>query len=196
MFTYELIARWLPFSVDPITIEDWIANREIFGPEDQSQIELDHAFLVEQIRHKEFQGVLEELPLEVLLNASELTGVVEKGDELAVAAAGVAPAAGQVAMVVELILDGEKPRKMTVASGEILVVPVLKRNQIKLKVWTKGRLLINGKNEASWIGGGKINLIFDGRGRPAVTFDLAKQLALMKSLYNRSKKDLDEENAT
>jgi hypothetical protein len=192
MFTYELIARWLPFSVDPITIEDWIANREIFGADSKSQVEFEHAFLVEQIRHKEYTGSLEDMPLEVLLNASELTGLVEKGEELAVAPGGIPPAVGQPAMIVELTLDSEKPKKIVVSSGEILVVPVLKRNQIKIKVGTKGKLLINGKNEASWIGGGRINLIFDGRGRPAMSFDLLRQINLMKNLYERSKKDSDE----
>lgn len=193
MFTYELISRWLPFTIDPITIEDWIANREIFGVDRESQEELEHAFLVEQIRHKEYQGDLQEMPLEVLMNASELTGVVEKGDELAIAPAGIPPAAGQVAMVVELTLDSDKPKKLNVLSGEILIVPVLKRNQIKLKVWTKGKLLINGKGDATWIGGGRINLIFDGRGRPVVSFDANKQLDLMKGLYGRSKKEVEEE---
>jgi hypothetical protein len=95
-------------------------------------------------------------------------------------------------MIVELTLDSEKPKKIVVSSGEILVVPVLKRNQIKIKVGTKGKLLINGKNEASWIGGGRINLIFDGRGRPAMSFDLLRQINLMKNLYERSKKDSDD----
>jgi hypothetical protein len=143
MFTYELIARWLPFSVDPITIEDWIANREIFGSDGKSQIEFEHAFLVEQIRHKEYVGSLEEMPLEVLLNASELTGVVEKGEELAVAPGGIPPAVGQPAMNVELTLDAEKPKKITVPSGEIIVIPVLKRNQIKIKVGIRTKLNCN-----------------------------------------------------
>lgn len=191
MFTYEIISRWLPFTVDPITVEDWIANREIFGADHESTLELEHAFLVEQIRHKEFQGNLEEMPLEVLMNASELTGVVEKGEELAIAPAGIAPQIGQTAMVVELTLDMEKPKKINVPAGEILIIPVLKRNQIKVKVWTKGKLLINGKSEATWIGGGRINLIFDGRGRPVVTFELTKQLVLMKNLYGRAKKEVE-----
>jgi hypothetical protein len=119
-------------------------------------------------------------------------GLVEKGEELAVAPGGIPPAVGQPAMIVELTLDSEKPKKIVVSSGEILVVPVLKRNQIKIKVGTKGKLLINGKNEASWIGGGRINLIFDGRGRPAMSFDLLRQINLMKNLYERSKKDSDD----
>lgn len=105
---------------------------------------------------------------------------------------GIPPAVGQPAMNVELTLDAEKPKKITVPSGEIIVIPVLKRNQIKIKVGTRGKLLINGKNEATWIGGGRINLIFDGRGRPAMSFDLLRQISLMKNLYGRSKKDLDE----
>jgi hypothetical protein len=70
---------------------------------------------------------------------------------------------------------------------------LLKRSQVKLKLWTKGNLTINGKSEAEFIGGGKMNLIFDARGRTVEPFmEGQKQLAIMKVIYERPKEEIED----
>lgn len=45
MIPHQKISRWLTTSVDPIAIEDWVANREIFG--ETKDRELEDAFAIE-----------------------------------------------------------------------------------------------------------------------------------------------------
>ncbi len=44
MISYQKLNRWLEKPVDPITVEDWLANREIFGP---TKDELEKAYQTE-----------------------------------------------------------------------------------------------------------------------------------------------------
>ena len=53
MVSYSKIARWLTFPIDPIMAEDWVANREVFGPAknpDEREKELEAAYNLETIR--------------------------------------------------------------------------------------------------------------------------------------------------
>lgn len=45
MIPHQKISRWLTVPMDPIAIEDWVANREIFGATKDK--ELEDAFAVE-----------------------------------------------------------------------------------------------------------------------------------------------------
>lgn len=104
MITYQKISRWLSTSLDPIAIEDWIANREVFGPiekPDESDLELEAAYRVEN-------G--EEHPDLLLLKVP--------GKELNV----------------ELTRNGKKTEKMKVGSGDFLtIVPEENGTKIKVR---------------------------------------------------------------
>lgn len=50
MIPFQKISRWLSVKVDPIAIEDFLANREIFGPVQKptaEEAELERAYQVE-----------------------------------------------------------------------------------------------------------------------------------------------------
>lgn len=39
VISYSKISRWLNEPIDPITVEDWLANREVFGPSKEKDLE-------------------------------------------------------------------------------------------------------------------------------------------------------------
>lgn len=60
MISYQKISRWLSFPVDPITVEDWVANREIFGPTkdpDQKEREIEWGYNLEKAMEKMGEGI-------------------------------------------------------------------------------------------------------------------------------------------
>jgi hypothetical protein len=183
MFSYQQIARWVPFSIDPVTTEDWVANREIFGyvkDENPSEEEkaLELAYLTEMVREKKSDVPTKDLPLQVLLNGQEVAGIVEVEEVLIVAPAGKAGQKG-VAIEAELLVDG-KQNKISVLSADLLTVKLDPKQEIKLRVRCKGDLKIDGKSEAQWNGTGKASIIFDTRGRPlpATTLEAAREFAI------------------
>ncbi len=194
MFTYSQIARWLPVAVDPITIEDWLANREILGEAGESTetAYLETAYLIEKIRLKEFTGERSELPLEVKLHGFELEGIIEDKHDLVIAPSGATSIPSKVAFEVELGIDNEKPQKISIHGGEVAVIPVLPRNQVKVKIKCQGKLKIENKSQANVTTGGKLNVILDGRGRPMEIYDIPRQQRIMKVLFDRGTEERDE----
>lgn len=189
MFSYSQVARWLAFPIDPITVEDWVANREVFGPEEKKPAEeeqLELAYQIETARAGKTEGDRKNLPLEVLLNGLEIGHVAEGKDYLVVAPVGPIKSKLKSAIEVGITLDSEKERKVNIPSGEVLVVPVSQKHQVKLRIKTAGNLKVNGRKEVLWSGSGKSQLIFDGRGRPLPDHAVGKeQQEFMEKLYKQ-----------
>ena len=47
MIDYSKISRWLSSPIDPITVEDWVGNREFFGPDSEEELEM--AYQIEKL---------------------------------------------------------------------------------------------------------------------------------------------------
>lgn len=170
MFSFEQIARWLTFPIDPITVEDWVANREIFGAakkESEQEKELERAFQIESIRQNTSEDEVADDDLVLQLVGKEAVGIVDAADFLLLAPAGRVDArAKTTVMAVEVNADGGKPVKARVLAGNVEILPVEKINSLKIKISMGAGLKIDGKSGVSWSGGGKTKLVFDGRGRP------------------------------
>lgn len=140
MFTYSQITRWLTFSLDPITVEDWLGNREIFGHSqkpDEREKELEEAYQMAQLLGRTTKGSL-----------------LDEKDFLLVAPLGKDGGG-------EAWVYGEKVEKIGLSMGEIKVVTTDKNRTIKLKLHFHGNVRIDGKNRLEWTGSGKERIIFD-----------------------------------
>ena len=191
MFSYSQIARWLSFPVDPITVEDWVANREIFGvdKDDNSEHadELETAYQVEKLRElgaasaKSSGEPKKDLSLFMQLNGVEASGLIDQQEYLLVAPLGWGNA-GRVAEV-KLAYIGSKPEKIDVGGGDVLVHQLDPTRSLKIQVRLGGDLKIDGKSQAAWSGAGKKLLVFDSRGRPLPEFEPGeKQQEMIKKM--------------
>lgn len=186
MFSYEQIARWLTFPIDPITVEDWVANREIFGEDkhdtsDQTE-ELETAYKIEKLRELESGGQEEDLPLFLLLNGVEVAGIVDQKDYLVVAPSGRGIEGRKVAEV-RVTYVGGKAEKTDLKGGEVEIVDLDPTRSVKIQVNLGGDLRVDKKSSMSWSGAGKKLLVFDGRGRPLPDFGPSqKQQELVKKM--------------
>ena len=176
MFSYFQIARWLSFPVDPVSVEDWVANREVFGlgkpdsGEEEEQLEL--AYQIELARAGKLEGERKQLPLSVLLNGFEVGNTVEGADYLVVAPTGkVGKGNKRTAMELTVSFNKEKQRKVEVLEGEVLAVGATKEQETKLTVRCFGLLRLFGRRDWKWEGAGKRVLVFDGRGRPLPQYE-------------------------
>ena len=94
MFSYSQIARWLSFPADPITVEDWVANRDVFGegkntsPEEK-QLEMAYDIEMARAGGLVLSGDQAEWPLEILLNGLEIKDVFEGKEFVVVAPVGL-----------------------------------------------------------------------------------------------------------
>lgn len=164
MFSHQQISRWLSFSLDPITLEDWLANREIFGKSESvspEEKQLETAFQIETVRLGN-GGDRKLLPLEVIVNALDLKGVIDENDYLLIAP----PATSSL----EVNLD----KKIKIPPADFLVIPVDREKSIKLSA--------RGKTSYNWSGAGKIKIIIDTRGRPIKFLDGRKQQDLIAKI--------------
>ncbi len=113
MISYQKINRWLKKPLDPITVEDWLGNREIFGPAknpDDHHKELERAFELELIRNGKF-GIFE---LEdILLVAPQASG--------------------------EAWLYGEKVEKIDLPSGRVITKILQWDKPFRIKIKIKGK---------------------------------------------------------
>lgn len=92
MFSYQQTSRWLSFSSDPLTVEDWLANREVFGPVEKPSSqdeELERAYGLELEKK----------------NDSGTKGIYESGNWLLVCAKGTSQ--GQA-----FVVDKKAPLKI------------------------------------------------------------------------------------
>ncbi|MBI4099922.1 hypothetical protein HY440_02845 [Candidatus Microgenomates bacterium] len=159
MFSYQQISRWLKTPIDPVTVEDWVANREIFGSS-KDDPELELAFEIETVRNGDLGKAPEDgAPLELLLNGYELANFWERGDYLIVAPTGVA-APG------ELWIYGEKVEKKDLPARAVTTIEIDPKRQTKIKLRLQKDFRVNGKNNFEWSGTGKTKVVFDMRGRP------------------------------
>ncbi len=187
MFSYSQIARWVSFPADPISVEDWVANRDVFGetkstsPEEK-QLEMAYDIEMARAGGVVLPGEQADWPLEILLNGLEVKDVFEGREFVVVAPVGLVGAKNKMAVEVELKIGVESSRKVKVNGGDVLVVPVLPDQSVRVKVRCGGSLKVGGKNEVIWSGGGKSRLVVDVRGRPLPNFapDQDQQEAITK----------------
>lgn len=92
--------------MDPITVEDWLANREIFGPE-KDQAELEKAY-----------------KMETLLEAAKAGEIGEEDEYLIFKAAGAG----------EAWIFGEKTRRVALPSGTVVISEIEPGRAVKIKV--------------------------------------------------------------
>lgn len=179
------LSNWLPFSIDPITMEDWLANREIFGPVEKPNVEdkvLEISFLTLQARSGKLEGENREWPIPVILNGTEETGMIEQKDSLLFIPSGKTKA-GKEAIVCELMQENGQAQKIRVAGGDVLLVTTDPKKELKLKIDFKQGLKVSGKAGLIWSGGGMGNVVFDGRGRPVTQSGGAAQMESTRKMY-------------
>lgn len=192
MFSYPQIARWLTFPIDPITVEDWVANRELFGQDkhDNSEQteELEQAFQIEKLRAASVRQPadsgepMENLDLFLLLNGVETAGIIDQKDYLVVAPSGRGTEGRKVAEI-KAVYMGTKGEKISVIGGEIEVIDLDPTRSVKVQVSLGADLKIDRKSGVSWSGAGKRLLVVDVRGRPLPEFGLGvRQQELMKKM--------------
>lgn len=108
MFSYDQIARWLTKPVDPITVEDWLANREIFGSQKDDEY-LEKAY-----------------QMETALEAAKSGEIVEKEEDLIFKSADGG----------EAWIYGEKVRAIALPSGKIIIETIELGRPVKIKIRT------------------------------------------------------------
>ncbi len=191
MYSYEQIARWLTFPIDPITVEDWVANREIFGREkgDHSEQteEIELAYQVEKLRESMGNGeqppsaqgsggAEEDLDLFLLLNGVEVVGTIDRKDYLAIVPEGRIPDGRKLAEIKINQLGLKKEEKFNIFFGELFIKELDPTVSYKVQVYP---------GKVSWTGAGKKVFVFDGRGRPLPDFGPGvKSQEIMKKIKN------------
>lgn len=167
MFSHSDISRWLTLQIDPITLEDWVANREFFGPlETYSDLdkELEIAFQIESLRQGKSTGA-KDLPLEISLNGLELSGSQMVSGGWLLAPTGPVDHNKKVVMEMEIIGSGKKEKKM-LGPGEIVAIPLDGSTKYQIKIGLNGKLRIDGKDSLNLTVESVGKLIIDTRGRP------------------------------
>lgn len=174
MFSYQQIARWLTFPIDPITVEDWVANREMLGENKRDNSgqteELEMAYRVETLRagREESDGVLN---LFLLLNGTKTSGVIDRGEILVIVPVGRAGVSGRKIAEVKInYVGGKSSEKFSVFSDGVFIKELDSTLTLKLEINLGSDLRLDGKSKVSWGGAGKKLLVFDGRGRPISDF--------------------------
>lgn len=161
----------MSFSLDPITLEDWLANREIFGPDPLKTPEneqLEQAFQIETIRTAKSLGESRDVSLEIIINGLELTGF-QDGDDYIL----VAPVSNNAPFELTLTVGNTKPRRIVIPPMDFLVIPLEKDQPLKIRA----------KNYKDYtVAGGKTKLITDTRGRPIKFLDGKKQQELITKI--------------
>lgn len=151
MFSYSQIARWLKRPLDPITVEDWVANREVFG-ESKGDEDLEQAYQIEKARERGLgETAPEDASLDLLLNGYEVANVLEKDNFVIIAPVGKPAQA-------EVWIYGEKVEKKNLPAREVTVIEIDPGRTTKIKV--------RGKNNLEWSGKDFKKVVFDLRGRP------------------------------
>lgn len=188
MFSFPQISRWLSFSADPLTVEDWLANREVFGPVEKptsEDSELEMAFQTEQARKKTLEGSSKDWPIPIVLNATEAVGLVDVQDYLLIIPSGKA-VLGKNVLELEISGGSEGMQKMTVVASDLVVISAKPEEELKIKVRTKEGMTINKKSEVNWMGLGKKKIIIDSRGRPLTLLDGERQRKFMSKVKELS----------
>ncbi len=197
------LIRWLSLPVDPLSVEDYLANRELLGiVEDNTELtaELDLAFRIEEIRSaKQAASKVgpEDFPrglaLPVFLHGYEPVGLVEYENFVVFAPAGKVELSKPL-LEIELVLDWKGLEKITVLGGNVWSVDLPSDQTAKIKVRTKGGAKIGGKGEQSWSGRGPKKLVVDGRGRPLTLLPPSKQREIMASLKEAKEEGTKDDN--
>ncbi len=176
MFSYEQIARWLTFPLDPISVEDWVANREIFGlskSQSDKDRELELACQIEEAKGKQLGELPKGAPLEILLNGYEVLGIFEGDDFVIVVPSGSVK--GGKSQAGSAWIYGEKTEEIKLPEGEVSVISVNPRYSTKIKVKLSSGWQIDRKSQVEWVGSGKKKIVFDIRGRPLPEYEVGKE---------------------
>ncbi len=176
MFSYSDISRWLPFKIDPLTLEDWLANRDYFGSVDlpgSVDADLEAAYLIESLRQNKISGT-KDLPVEVLLSGLELSGSQALAEVWVIAPKGRPKVKEKTALNLEIMEDGNA-KKVEVAPLEIMFVNLEKDKNYNVKASLNGDLRIEDKNTITITISQCTRLIIDTRGRPIQFLDSGLQ---------------------
>lgn len=146
MITYHQISRWLSGSAfDPIAIEDWIANRQLFGPVEKPEaadLELEAAFALESECDSD-KGT---------------KGLYENGQMTLLCCWGKTP---KEACIVSWKDDKGKEKKLSVSGGGFIKMEIPESKEAKLKISCRNNFKISGKNETTWQGNGERKVIVE-----------------------------------
>lgn len=129
-----------------------MANREIFGPEERvsdTGRELEKAYQTEIL--------LSHLQPGQLLDQEDLLVVAPTGSPRV--EAGKALSKNKTVLMAEVVA-GETKRRISLASGEIVVITVDPGVEIKLKISCHEGWRLEGKDRAEWTGKDKEKLVF------------------------------------
>lgn len=189
MLAFSNLSRWLSFSLDPVSIEDWVANREVFGPvekpTDQDR-ELERAYLIESLRAKKISAAKDQ-PVFVAISGLELSGSQPLGKDWLIAPEGRISGKEKKAADLEIKTDGGPKEKHNAAPGDIGVIKLNPHKTHEIKCRLYGGLRVEKKSEIKLKLSGCERLIIDTRGRP-IEFD--EQIIQR----NKNKKWLEELN--
>ena len=146
MFSYQQISRWVSFNADPLSVEDWLGNREVFGPVEKpndTDLELEKAFLIEKEK----------------MNDGGVKGIYEQEFLLLICAKGKGE---KVAFEAQWSSGMEKKTKKAhvFAPGEAIINSSAE-NETKLNVKCQNGFKIAGKNEFVFKAAGKTKIIID-----------------------------------
>jgi hypothetical protein len=168
MLSFREVSLWLTFLVNPVACEDWLANREFFGPvENPNDLdkELELAYLIAMARNGKLSRG-KDLPLEVALSGFQISGSEQLGSVWILAPSGQVDLKKKVALELSLEkIEGEKEKK-NLGPGEIHVLTLDSNIKYKIKVGLNGKLRIDGKDSLSFEVFGASRLVVDTRGRP------------------------------
>jgi len=161
------ISRWLTFPLDPITIEDWLGNREYFGlvgKQDELAKELEIAYQIEQLRSKKQSGG-KDLPLEIALSGMEISGSFALGNMWIIAPVGRVNFGKKVAIEIEIKPDILGQKKL-IPPGEIVYFSLEQDKKYNVKITCHEGLTIDKKSSIALEISNCRRLIIDTRGRP------------------------------
>lgn len=168
MFSYSDISRWLTVSIDPISCEDWLANRGCFGPVENptdQERDLEIAYLIEQARNGKISGG-KDLPIEVVLSGLQISGSEQHGNVWLLAPTGSVDLKKKTVMEMVIKRGSDKSEKKTFGPGEIFVTPLERGESYDIKIGLNGNLRIDKKDSMSAVVTGVEKLVIDTRGRP------------------------------
>lgn len=171
MFSFTEISRWLSFPLDPVTIEDWVANREFLGTvENPNELdsELETAYQIEMLRHKKASATKDQ-DVFVIASGLELSGSQQIKEAIWLLAP-VGSMFGKEKKVGEVEISGGLKEKKVLLPREIIVIDLDPGHNYEVRAKFQGNLTIDKKSEAKVALSGYSKLIIDTRGRP-ITFD-------------------------
>lgn len=192
--SFEQIARWLPMATDPLTVENFVGNKNLYPqtfPETELELWMEQAWVRERLRNKQISpaGGKIDIPKEIqrvsrtaqemmllVLDVMEPRGIIEienLGTAINFSWRSSREGNGQAAknqnIIAEVNVDFgfTERQKLNLSEDEIVVLPVAEGKEINLEIKTKKGASLDGqKRLKAKVKGGMAGVVFDMRGRP------------------------------